>query len=710
MLPRAGRAVNAGSVTERPMHRGVYFDAWYPRQHNYHPSFPIRRLRMIEDLEAYHATVLFWSSLGGGAISLPFLEEEAFGDVGARGRIYGFLNDSEFIHECGKRGIAVFAVVFEHAWEYPVELSEDERSVLAWNETRDAGRRGWLGMREFWQNRYPGLWRPVEHYFPSGLNNAAGEPVTDILEECAQRDIHGEPCRALWVECPDRDHYNYMMDRNNPVWREYLKAEVRIQIDAGAQGIQFDEAEVPITSLQYGGCFCDTCVTGFRRYVQTIEATPPELQGTDLSGFHYGRWLKERGFDFKSNREGTPLFWDYLRFQRANIVRYFAELSDYAKAYARERGRDVLVTGNFFNLFDHYHAMEPKVDLIVTEMRNTTYRQPAWYRYAAGFARGKPVVVVENPYGGVVPELLEQLNLGRGYDRFRMSLLEAAALGVNMSVPYGSWMGSEIQEAFYAPHDLCIQIQGFLAENEHLFSAESASEVGVIFSVESAFRAVASRDLFADNRTNAPGEARVWFWEVCEALSDASQPYDVIFFPDGVLRSDGLELDDLLRYRTIVAPDCSFLTDAQASAIAGYLERGGRLLISGAFGENQDPALRARISDHPGSTSIDRFDVERLPDGPQLRIEPADDIAFTLQRFEGGTALHFIRYTYDEDADRVPPLEELSVAVRLDETRSTARAFSYDGSLRAELEDFGDGFHRLRLREVPLAGIVALEG
>src|SRR5204862_4974320 len=128
------------------------------------------------------------------------------------------------------------------------------------------------------------------------------------------------------------------------------------------------------------------------------------------------------------------------------------------------KGGSVLVSGNFFNLFDHYYALEPKVDLIITEMRNTTYRQPAWYRYVAGFCDDKPVVVVENPYGGVVPQLVEKLKLGRGYDLFRMSLYEAAALGANMSVPYGAWMGSSIQDSFHPPHDLCVEIQRFLAD------------------------------------------------------------------------------------------------------------------------------------------------------------------------------------------------------------------------------------------------------
>ncbi|RPI84853.1 MAG: hypothetical protein EHM41_12295 [Chloroflexi bacterium] len=424
------------------MIRGVYFDAWFPRQHCYHPSLPGRRLRMIDDLLDYRATTLVWSALGGGSISLPYLEQEAFGEIDPRFRFYGFVNDSEFIQECQKHGIQVFGIVFEvQGWEMPAELNEDESRVLALNELRGAGKRTWMGLREFSGNRYPKLWAPLEKYFPKGLFNSNGEPVTDLIEECVSRDIYGEPCHARWVECTDREHQCYMMDRNNPVWREYLKAVIRIQIDAGVAGIQLDEAELPITTFQYGGCFCSECVQGFRDYLIALpeEQRPPELNGLNLKDFHYGKWLLDQGLDFKQDRESAPFFWEYHRFQIHQIKRYFGELADYARQYAAEVKREVLVSGNFFNLVAHwYYPLEPKVDLIITEMRNTRYRQPSWYRYVAGFAGEKPVIVVENPYGGVIPELIEMLKVGKGYDLFRISLYEAAALCANISVPYGS--------------------------------------------------------------------------------------------------------------------------------------------------------------------------------------------------------------------------------------------------------------------------------
>jgi hypothetical protein len=503
------------------------------------------------------------------------------------------------------------------------------------------------------------------------------------------------------------------MDRDNSVWREYLKAIARIQVDAGVHGIHFDEAEVPLTSLQYGGCFCDTCMRGFREYLESLpeDQLPADLAGEDLSGFHYGRWLLERGFDFRGNYANTPLFYDYTAFQQRNIRRYFAELAEYAREYARSVGRDVLISGNFFNLFEHYYALEPFVDVVVTEMRNTLWRYPEWYRHAAGFGRGKPVVVVENPYGGVVMELVDALKRGRKYDRFRQSLYEAAALGVNMSVPYGSWMGSVVEDAFYAPHDLAKEIQTFIADHEHLYGRDpSWAEVGVVYGITSNARARSVAELPADNRLNVMAEGDILaFDQVSRVLCAAAQPYDVLFFPDGELREDSLQHDDLVRYRTLIVPGCDVLTDRQAELLEGYAHGGGRLVVLGDVGTNLGERMRGLL-ELPSVTGGQafRFELGELPDGPQVQIlQGRTDLALTLQRVEEGCALHFIRYDYDEVADRVPPLDGLVLEVRLPFEVGNVTAFSPDGDLVAAAEPSGGGL-RLTLRQVPLYGIVLL--
>ena len=658
------------------MERGVYFDAWYPRQHCYHPSLPPRRLRMIDDLVNYRATVLVWSALGGGSLALPYLEQEAFGPVEPRSRFYGFVNDSEFIAACQAQGIKVFGIVFEaQGWEFPVELDDDETTILSLNELRGVGHRDWLGLREFSSNRYPGLWPPVESYFPEGLVNSSGEVVRDLIEECVARDIHGKPCHARWVECPDRDHQCFYMDRNNPVWRQYLKAVIRIQIDAGVDGIQLDEAELPLGALQYGACFCKDCTLGFRRYLQELlaERRPAELSDVDLDHFDYGPWLLAQGFDFVEDQQGSPLFGHYHAFQCLAISRYFAELADYAREYARSQGREVLVSGNFFNLDPQYLPLADDVDLIITEMRNTTYRQPEWYRYAEAFARtagrggpGPEVVVVENPYGGVIPELVAELATGRGRDRMRLSLFEAAAFGANMTVPYGSWLGATLEDSFWAPHDLLVAAQDFLAGTDGLRSAVSANELAVVYSVPSNRDLIARADL-SDNLTNARNPDVVVPYRVAtDALSRSSAAFDVVLATDGELSEDRFGLAELGRFRTVLLPGCWWLTEQQVNVLTEYLDGGGRVVSTEDPATNLAPEVRQRLVEHPRFVRAAADDPAALqPDGAQLITDA--DVAVNLQRLPDGSgvAAHLINYGYDDAADAVIGLSEVILDVRL---------------------------------------------
>jgi len=307
----------------------------------------------------------------------------------------------------------------------------------------------------------------------------------------------------------------------------------------------------------------------------------------------------------------------------------------------------------------------------------------------------------------VVPEMVDALKVGCAHDRFRQSLLEAAALGANMSVPYGAWMGSVIQDAFYAPPEVAVEIQSFLADHEELFAPETWHEVGVVFSIESNYRALAAREVMADNRTNELPEGQVPFGVVCERLSAAAHPFDVLFFPDGELRADSLTVPDLARYRTLVLPDCRHLTEVQASLIHSFLDGGGRAVVIGAFGDNLSDEQRERLRSHPGLTVADvsGFDVDALGGGAQVRVARGEtDAALTIRRVgDGAAALHFIRYDYNEEADRVPVLDELALHVRVPFEPQSVEILSPVGSPQASLEG-----GMLVLRDVPLYGVVVL--
>jgi hypothetical protein len=294
---------------------------------------------------------------------------------------------------------------------------------------------------------------------------------------------------------------------------------------------------------------------------------------------------------------------------------------------------------------------------------------------------------------------------------FRMSLYEAAALGANMSVPYGAWMGSVIQDSFNPPHELCVEIQKFLADHESLYGHRTASETAVVYSVETEFQRESGRGIFADNRYNQDTSEIGPFWQACEALSDAVQPYDVIFFPDGDLRPDTLASDNLSQYRTMILPDCRYLTNAQSRLLLDFLERDGRLLVMGEPGANLPAAERDAILNHPGTRRVEvaaAFDLNWLPFGQQIQLSVPADIAVNLQRIESGVAVHILRYDYNSQQDKVPALDELNIDLRLPGSFSSLEVFSPGEPPQAELQISGN-LPRLALKNIPLYSIILLK-
>jgi len=656
--------------------RGISAPGWFANGRCYHPSFPPRSLKMVEDFVDYRGTVITWPSLGGGGISLSYLEHEAYDSQPPRMRQYGFLNDSEFLAECHSHGVKAFSVIFcMQGWEFPAEFNDAEDQVLSMNELRGVGKRGYLGLREFTQNRYPKIWDPFEKYFPDGLYNSRGEVVTDLFEECCSRDIHGNAIHADWLEVPDREHSCHFMNINNPVWREYLKAIVGIQIDAGVDGVQFDEPDSPFGALSYGGDFSYDVLQPFKEYLQQLSAELiPESVRLTLDDFHYGEWLLSRGrerVDFTTGGDEGWLAKQYATFLRGRQGTNFHELASYVRDYAATKGRTVLVSANLFDGAIWHESLVADVDLLVPEQRYTLFEQPAWMRYIAAFAGDKPVCINPNPYDGVLPDLVPRMKLGRSMDRYRVMLYEAAALGVNMSVSYGSWMGNKIHDAMWSPYDETVEVQGFLADHESLFSCgrRSMNSTAVVFSVASNFFEMASEFYFAEKIPGDEGEKgphATPFQQAAHAIGISGRPFDVVMFHDGIHSDDDVSLTALARYERVVMPNVHSLTEKQLDATLGYLHRGGLVTLTGQFGADRG-AKELSIINHPNTMHVTALEATALIPGPaQVVCEGAARVASNIQYIsEGSGALHIVNYDYDEDADSTRAIYDLAIAVRV---------------------------------------------
>jgi hypothetical protein len=271
-------------------------------------------------------------------------------------------------------------------------------------------------------------------------------------------------------------------------------------------------------------------------------------------------------------------------------------------------------------------------------------------------------------------------------------------------------MGSVIEDSFYPPHDLCVEIQTFLADHDFLFSPRSYSETAVVLSVESNFQLVARRDLFADNRDNVSGSETVPFWDVCEWLADNAQPYDVLFFPEGKLRPDTLQAEQLQQYGRLILPNCRYLTPHQATLLLEYLHNGGKLVVIGELGLNLAAGQRDDLLQHSNVVQVGRLDeltLETLPGGPQVDSLQAENLALHIQKTAGGAAIHLIRYDYDPALDTIPLLAELQFSVRLPRQYTNMTLNSPGQTMDGGLDSSGNR-HRIRLNDVPLYCVVLL--
>ncbi len=690
------------------MQRGIYFDGWHRGHHCYHPSLPTRRLSQVNDIERHRGTMLVWSALGGGSISLPFLEHEIDGPIALRDRMYGALTDREFIAECGKRGIKVFGIVFEaQGWEFGAELNDDESEILAFNELRGVGKPAELGLREFTQDRYPKLWKPFAHYFPDGLTNSAGETVTDLFEECAARGLDGSAYHARWVESPDAAQNCHYMDRNNPVWREYLKAIIRLQVDAGVHGVQLDEASTPLGTMQYGACFCKDCVRGFREHLASLD--PAALQDAtggetiDVASFDYRRFLLDRGLDPSVTRADTPMFLAYFDFMRISLTATLNELSDYAHDYARSKGREVLVSGNIYNMFPYFNGIIERLDVIVTEARNLTYKQPEWYRNAVGMALGRDLVVVENPYGGIINRLVKLLERGAGWDAARLLSYEAAAMGANMALPSGAWMGSVVQDSFSLPDALAVEVQSWLEHIDAFTSATSGNEIAVLYDIGAAAETALRREIFSDNRVNdVQASVAAPYWDTIAALSDARVAYDTVPVTDSLVPAPRVSATQLGRYRLVVLAGCTKLEPWAHAVLDAYLRDGGRALLVGASNWDSRADAVTRVASSTDATrEAARQQSFSLATAGRVAVNTHDTGE------PGRFVLQIVNYDLDERTGTLSPVDD--VELTLPDTIGALRCHRPDAPVvRLWPQSMRDGRNRFVLPAIK--GHAVLEG
>ena len=214
---------------------------------------------------------------------------------------------------------------------------------------------------------------------------------------------------------------------------------------------------------------------------------------------------------------------------------------------------------------------------------------------------------------------------------------------------------------------------------------------------------------------------------------------DVVIFGDDILIKDKVRLDKLNKYELLILPDCPYLTNHQIEILCQFK---GEILILGRFATHD---LKGRRIE-PGSDFLNRGNVCRLtgggerkiidkkikvkektkiekrflhhieetllPKGLQIKIQAKNISCFIQRLSHEKSALHLINFNYDQVRDKIIPVKNVELKVRLPHrTRGKATLFSPD-NVKKEIKLYGKQTNekelRVRIHELKIYSIILI--
>jgi len=343
--------------------------------------------------------------------------------------------------------------------------------------------------------------------------------------------LYGDDDSSLCINSPFRD------------WSFTLLEDVcSYPID----GVFFDG---PISFMRRQACYCPHCRDLFE----------PQHQ-------------KEMPAPEQSNRADYALL---REFAVASMVRYYHD----AMQVVRKSGSDLVGYGNYANVAEPDWAagrvnrrLIPTMDALLAEggfmhgrASNAVYKTGASSRLYETQAAGKPsinaVSMAFSPWRWVSLTSSET-----------QVLLSAASVGVN---PY---YAIYLQGIDMPGIEGAAEVYGFLEKNEKYYKqTESGAKVALLQSAQT-LNCYSGVDIpWADlgyqdeQQAQSVGNYSRSFYGFTEMMVRAGIPFDIV---DETYLTEG----DLARYEAVVLANAACLSDAQCTALVGYVRNGGKLI------------------------------------------------------------------------------------------------------------------------------------
>ncbi len=191
------------------------------------------------------------------------------------------------------------------------------------------------------------------------------------LTEAVVRDITGEPIEVPWLpEGRAKGTPAWWGCFRHPAFRAHLDAAACAAVAGGADGLHVDDhlgTAHPV--IEYGGCFCDFCMTAFREHLQGAGAAAAgRAQVMVDDAFNYRELVRSRVSsrdEYIRSQRGLPLHRAFVDFQLAGAAAVVAGLHRVATASC---GRRLTLSANTALPQPPHLVVAPRLDRMVGEV------------------------------------------------------------------------------------------------------------------------------------------------------------------------------------------------------------------------------------------------------------------------------------------------------------------------------------------------------
>ncbi|MCF2518427.1 hypothetical protein [Dyadobacter sp. CY351] len=166
------------------------------------------------------------------------------------------------------------------------------------------------------------------------IPDSAGYTVQGRIE-----DLNGQKVVAPWMKSWNQKN-PYWGCVNSPEFQKLFLAKSKEIVDLKAYGIFVDDARFNDHAFEWGGCFCDHCISGFNKYL----VNEVKKDSIDPS-FNYKDYRLSRSKNTSNAKNARDPYAKLFKdFQQSSVVRFLTKWKADLKAYA---GNDfVFLTNN----------------------------------------------------------------------------------------------------------------------------------------------------------------------------------------------------------------------------------------------------------------------------------------------------------------------------------------------------------------------------